>query len=140
MQLSYRAQIALLIANKVLIEFPKEYTKQTDVFFKKATVELPEHMKINNHSIDLKEYKQPLYKPIYSLELVEMESLKIYIKNNLKNGFIRFLKFPGATSILVIKKTDGFLQLYMYYQRLKNLMIKNCYLLLLINELLGCLR
>ena len=32
-------------------------------------------------------YKQP-YRSIYSLSLIEFETLKIYIKTNLTNGFI----------------------------------------------------
>ena len=38
--------------------------------------------------IDLKKNKQPLYKPTYSLEYIELETIKIYIKTNLANNFI----------------------------------------------------
>ena len=43
---------------------------------------------MNDHAIKLKEDKQPLFSPIYSLKPVELETLKIYIKINLANDFI----------------------------------------------------
>ena len=49
---------------------------------------LLEYIKINNYAIKLKKSKQLLFRLIYSLELVELKILKIYIKINLANGFI----------------------------------------------------
>lgn len=107
--LSYRTQIALLITNKIPVVIPGEYVEYTDIFSKKFTVELPKYMRINNHSIDLEKGKQLLYRLIYNLELVKLETLKIYIKENLKNGFIRSLKSPAGICILIVKKTNCFL-------------------------------
>ena len=73
---------------------------------------------------------------IYSLNLVKLETLKIYIKNNLANGFIRSSKFLVKTSIFFDKKLGKSLRLCIDYQGLNNLTIKNQYLLLLIGELL----
>ena len=42
----------------------------------KNTVEIPENTKINEHAIKQKQSKQPPFGPIYSLELVEWETLK----------------------------------------------------------------
>ena len=47
-------------------------------------MELPENTGINEHAIKLKDGKQPSYGPIYSLEPVELETLKIYIEIYLK--------------------------------------------------------
>lgn len=121
----YKAQIALLIANKVSIEVFKKYVRYVDIFFKKTIVELPKYTKINDYPIDLEEGKQPLYGPIYNLRLIELKTLKTYIKNNLKNRFIRLLKFLTGTPILYIKKTNSFLFLCIDYQGLNNLTIKN---------------
>ena len=51
-------------------------------------MELSENTGMNKYAIKLEEGKQPLFGPIYSLGLVELEILKIYIKTNLANGFI----------------------------------------------------
>ena len=51
-------------------------------------MELPEYIEINDYTIKLKEDKQPLFGPIYSLGPVKLETLKTYIKTNLVNSFI----------------------------------------------------
>ena len=89
---------------------------------------------MNEHAIKLEECKQPLFGLIYNLELVELETLKIYIKTNLANSFIRPSKFLIETPILFDKKPDRSLRLYINYWGLNNLIIKNQYLLLLIDE------
>lgn len=83
MYLFHRAQITLLILNKAPIEVSKEYTKYANVFSKETTAELPEYIEINNYLIDLENSKQLSYTLIYSLESVELETLKIYIEDNL---------------------------------------------------------
>ena len=55
---------------------------------------------MNEHDIELKEGKQPLFGPIYSLGPVELETLKTYIETNLTNGFIRPSKSPAGAPIL----------------------------------------
>ncbi len=52
-------------------------------------MKLSENTNINKYAIELIEGKQPPYGPIYALSLVELETLKIYIKTYLKNGFIQ---------------------------------------------------
>ena len=43
---------------------------------------------MNKYIIKLIKKKQQPYKPIYTLSLVELETLKVYIKTQLKTGFI----------------------------------------------------
>ena len=50
---SKRAQIAHLKADKALIKVPSKYADFADVFFPKLAVELPKHMEINDHAIEL---------------------------------------------------------------------------------------
>lgn len=50
--------------------------------------EFSEYISLNDHTIELEEGKQPLFGQIYSLKLVKLEILKIYIKTNLTNNFI----------------------------------------------------
>lgn len=51
-------------------------------------MELSENKSINEYAIKLKERKQLLYRPIYSPSLVELDTLKTYIKTYFKTGFI----------------------------------------------------
>lgn len=51
-------------------------------------MKLLKNTSINKYIIEIIENKQLSYKPIYSLKLVKLEILKIYIKNTLKSGFI----------------------------------------------------
>ena len=68
---------------------------------------------------------------------IELQMLKIYIENNLANGFIRPSKSLAGAHILFNKKFDGSLRLCIDYQGLNNLIIKNWYPLLLVGELLN---
>ena len=81
-----KAQIALLIAKEVKI--PNDYLTFLDVFLEKKSLILLEITELNQHVIKLQKGQQLLYKPIYSLGLVELEMLKTYIETNLANGFI----------------------------------------------------
>ena len=80
---------------------------------------------MNEHAIKLEEGKQPFFGPIYSLEPVELETLKIYIKTNLANNFIRPFKFPARAFILFDKKPDKNLCFCVNYWGFNNLTIKN---------------
>lgn len=62
-----KIQITALIADKGFITVPAEYLDFADVFLKESAAVLREHIEINTYAIDLKEGKQPLYGPIYSL-------------------------------------------------------------------------
>ena len=76
---------------------------------------LPEWTDLNEHAIELEGDKQPCYRPIYSLGLVELEPLKAYIKIHLKTGFIWPSKSPAGALILFDKKPDGSLRLCVDY-------------------------
>lgn len=96
---AYKAQIALLKADEAFVTISIEYSDFTNVFSKKLAVELSEYTKIITHAIDLKDGKQLLYGPIFSLRPVVLETLKPYIKTNLINGFIRLFKSLTTTPI-----------------------------------------
>ena len=100
-------------------------------------MELPENTEINEHAIKLEEGKQPLFRPIYSLELIELETLKTYIEINLANSFIQLFKSPTEAFILFDQKPDRSLYFYMDYWSFNNLIIKNQYLLPLIDKSLN---
>ena len=89
--------------------------------------ELLENTKIIEHVIELEKGKQPSFEAIYSLGLVELETSKTYIKTNLANSFIRLFKSPARVLIFFDRKPDGSLRLYVDYQGLNNITIKNEY-------------
>ncbi len=88
-------------------------------------MELPENTGMNKHAIELIQWKQPPYGPIYALSLVELETLKTYIETHLKMGFIRPSKSPTGAPIFFDKKSDGSLRLCIDYRGFNNLTIKN---------------
>ena len=71
---SYQAQVAPLTSEETGIF--AEYSKFSNIFLLDPMVNLPEHTRINHHSINLLDDKQPPYSPIYSLEPIELETLK----------------------------------------------------------------
>lgn len=135
--LSWLAQIALLEVEEVFIL--SKYTDYTNIFSPNSMAKLSKHIGINNYSINLINDKQLFYGPIYSLGLVELETLKLYIEINLANCFIRLSKLLTNALILFICKKDNSLWLYINYQGLNNLTIKNRYLLPLISKFFECL-
>ena len=137
---SRRPQVSDLIAEEALTKVPAEYSDFVDVFSPDLASELPEHTRINNHAIELVDGQHPPYGSIYSLGLVELETLKAYIKTNLVNKFIRPSKSPADALILFDQKSDGSLWLCVNYRGLNNLTIKNQYLWPLIEKWLDRLR
>lgn len=79
-----------------------KYLDFTDLFSKKLVAELSVRSEINKHAIDLKSDKQPSYKMIYKLRLVEFKTLKMYIKTNLANYFIQSSKSLTEALILFV--------------------------------------
>lgn len=98
-----KVQIAILITDKTLIIVPIEYLDFVNVFSKKSAKVLPQHIEINIYVIDLEEGIQLLYSPIYSQRMVELETLKTYIKTNQANGFTQLFKFFACGLILFNK-------------------------------------
>lgn len=128
------AQIAALKQNETSTKMSPKYADYAGIFSFDLAMKLFENTDINKHALKMQDRKQLPYRPIYSLEPVELETLKTYIETHLKTGFIWPLKFPASVSILFDKKPDSSLRLCVNYQGLNNLIIKNRYLLPLIEE------
>ena len=107
-----RPQISGLITKKAPTKVSNKYVNFTNVFFPDLASELSKHTGINDHAIKLVINQQPPYGSIYSIKLVELETLKIYIETNLANGFIRPSKLLASALILFDRKPDGFFQLF----------------------------
>ena len=136
-QTSCQAQLTLLTSEGNGI-FAK-YSNFFNVFFSASMAELPEYIRINNHLINQLDDKQLLYGPIYSLELVELKTLKTYPKANLASGFIKSFKSRASAPIPFVQKKDSSLHLCVDYRGFNNLTIKDYHSLLLISKLLNCL-
>ena len=54
----------------------------------------------------------PLYRPIYSPEPIEFKTLKICIKTNVANRFIKALKSLAGAPILFVCKLNNSFYLY----------------------------
>ena len=98
-----QAQVGALLFDKAPIEVLVEYSNYSNVFPIKNAVELSKNIEINEHAIKLEEGKQPSFGLIYSLGLVELKTLKIYIKINLANNFIWPPNLPLEHLFFLIK-------------------------------------
>lgn len=68
-----------------------------------------------------------------------LETLKTNIEINLTNNLMRSCKLPANAPIFFSLKLRSMLRLYVNYQKLNNLIIKNWYLLPLIRKYLDWL-
>lgn len=80
--------MAFLKADKVLMNIFFKYLDYVNVFSANFAIKLLEYNGINNDTIELKKGKQSSYKLIYSLNPVELETLKTYIETQPKTRFI----------------------------------------------------
>lgn len=83
-----------------------KYFNFIDIFFLKLASELFQHIRINDYTIKQINKQLSFYEPIYSLKLVELKTLKISIKTNLVNNFIRPSKFLVNAPIFYDKKLN----------------------------------
>ena len=72
-------------------------------------------MGINDLAIELLHDQKLPYAPIYNLNPIELKILKIYIKNNLANSFIKFSKSLAIAVIFFDKKPNRNLQFLIDY-------------------------
>ncbi|KAL7278114.1 hypothetical protein ACG7TL_008085 [Trametes sanguinea] len=114
---------------------PEEYHEFADVFSKSKADELPEHRPYDL-KIELEPGATPPLGPIYSLSKVELDTLREYIDENLRSGFIRPSNSPCGAPVLFVKKKDGSLHLCMDYQGLNKITRKDRYPLPLVSDLL----
>ena len=119
------AQIGVLLFDKVFTEVLVKYSNYSNIFLVENIAKLPENTRINEHATELKKGKKLLFGLIYSLELVELETLKTFNKTNLINGFIRPFKSPIEALILFNKKLNRNFHFCMNYWGFNNITIKN---------------
>ena len=133
--LDIQANSTKLVEAPDLSNIPSKYHKFADIFSKTKAETLPPHRPYN-FKINLKERTQSLVGSIYSLSVSEQEALKEFIEENLNTGFIWLTSSPHGTLVLFVKKKDGLLCLCVNFCSLNHISKKDCYLLLLISNLL----
>ena len=89
-----------------------------------------------DHAIEMKPRFEPQVFKSYNLTLEEHEQQELFIKENLKEGYIQPSRSPMASPFFFINKKDGKLQLMQGYQYLNQWTIKNAYPLPLILEII----
>jgi len=74
--------------------------------------------------------------PIYSLSVIELQTLQEFIDENLKMRAIWPSQLPGEALVLFVKKKNRDLRLCVDYHGLNKITWKDYYLILLISDLL----
>lgn len=82
------AQIVTLQFDKASTKILFKYVDFPNVFSLNLVIKLLRNTGIDKHAMELVNCKQPSYRPICAFSLLELETLKTYIENYLKNGFI----------------------------------------------------
>ena len=114
-----------------------ELSNYTDIFNKEFTGELPFNHP-GNHAIKT-DGKDLLYKPLYNLFTRKLEVLHQYLNEILEKRWIKSFINLARVFILFMLKKDKNLRLYINYQGLNKVIIKNQYLLPFIGEILDWL-
>jgi transposase InsO family protein len=89
-----------------------------------------------DHAIDLEPGQRPPFRPLYNLSTKELEALREYLDQALKNGWIKRSVSEAGAPILFVPKKDGSLRLCVDYRGLNSITIKNRHPLPLISETL----
>ena len=97
------AQVGALLFDKAPTEILAEHSDYSNVFSAKNAVEFLKNNKMNKYAIKLEKGKQPSFGLIYSLNPMELKTLKTYIKINLANDFIQPFKSPAGLSFYLIE-------------------------------------
>ena len=115
---------------------PLEYYNFANVFNEKKVAKL---LILSKVEYTIETIRDLPFSLLYSLLEVQLKVLKEYIKSSLKKGQIIYSKSLARVFILFAPKKDDSLRLYIDYQSLNKVTIKNHYLLPLIREILNYL-
>ena len=114
---------------------PADYHDFADVFNKVKADILAEHRPYDL-KIELEEGASPPLAPIYSLSVTELATLRNFLDEHTKTGFIRPSLSPHGAPVLFARKKDGSLRLCVDFRGLNKITKKDRYPLPRINDLL----
>ena len=136
----YHGQLAGWLASLTLedevrpvLNLPRVVYEYKDVFpYKIPGLPL---QRVVDFCIELHPGTSPIYLTPHRMALVELQELKVQLKDLLDKGFIRQSTSPWGAPILFAKKKDMTLRLCVDYRRLNRVAIKNRYPLPRIDDL-----
>jgi len=118
----------------IIDRLPERYHDYLDLFHPSTADKLAPRRTFD-HAIDLKPDTQPPWGPIYPLSQKQLEALRKYLDDMLKQGKISPSKSPSGTPILFVPKPDGRLRIVVDYRGLNKVTIHNKYPIPLMTEL-----
>ena len=110
------------------------YSDYVDVFLEKEASQLFTHEK-HDYAIEINEEESP-HKSLYNLFKTELNILRRYLDNILMKSWIKHFISSADISVLFVSKKDEDLRLYVNYQDLNHIIIKNWHFLSLISKIL----
>jgi len=113
---------------------PEGYYDYFDLF-RPSTTEKLAPRRTFDHAINLKPDTQPPWGPIYPLSQKQLEALRKYLDDMLKQAKISPSKSPAGAPILFVPKPDGRLRLAVDYREMNKVTIHNKYPIPLMTEL-----
>jgi len=119
-----------------LSQIPKEYHDFADVFSKEKAFTLAPHRPYDL-KIDIEEGQSPPIVPMYPISQTELQTLREFIDEHLRSGFIRSTMSPHGAPVLFVKKKDGSLRLCIDFRGLNKITKKDRYPLPFISDLLS---
>jgi len=118
----------------IIDRLPERYHDYLDLF-RPSTAEKLAPRRSFEHAIDLKPHTQPPWGLIYPLSQKQLEALRKYLDEMIKQGKISPRKSPAGVPILFVPKPDGRLKLVVDYRGLNKVTIHNKYPIPLMTEL-----
>jgi hypothetical protein len=122
--------------DELKLQLPTVLQDYADVFSPKKADKLPPHRSYD-YEIRLTSDKKLPFGKIYSMSCEELQTLRDWLDENLRKGFIRPSSSSVTSPVLFVKKPGGGLRLYMDYRALNEVLVKDRYPLPLIKETLN---
>ena len=121
---------------KYIKKVPSKYYNYLNIFNKANSNKITFFYKNNNYIINLNTNPNKLsYSSFYKIILLKLEKYYYYIKNYLQYSFIKSSTISQVVPIIFIPKVNNSLYLYINYQKLNAIIVKNYYLLPLIKKI-----
>jgi hypothetical protein len=115
----------------------KKYQCHAKVFSEAKSHRLPKHQPWD-YTINLKpDTPKTLKTKVSPMPINKQKTLDQFIQENLEKGYIVPFKSPMTLPVFFVKKKTGDLRLIQNYKKLNSITVKNCYLLLLLLDIIN---
>ena len=91
-------------------------------------------------SIEVEQGTTPILRAPYCMASTELKELKTQLQELLDKGFVQPSVSPWGALVLFVKKKDGTLRMYIDYQQINKVTVKNKYLLPRVEDLFDQLK